>query len=141
MMRNSGFDPRREVILEHEPEPKPAPNETAGNARVVDASTDQLTIEADLSQPAILLITDAWTPAWRAVSLPGSAQAQYDLQPANYALRAVPLAAGHHRLRAEYAPRAFVIGKWLSLISALCFAGAVGALVWQKQRVTSSLSS
>jgi hypothetical protein len=131
-MRESSFDPRREVILEKEPDPKPThdekPNEAAGTARVVTATTDALTIEADLPQPAILLITDAWTPAWRAVALPDSVQNRYDVQPADYVLRAVPLAAGHHHFRVEYAPRAFVLGKWISLVSAFGLAGCAVAL-------------
>lgn len=134
-MRESGFDPRREVILEHEPEPKPAPNEAAGTATIINSSTDSLTIEADLSQPAILLLTDAWTPAWRAVPLDGSAQSHYEVQPADYVLRAVPLTAGHHRFRVEYAPRAFVLGKWISLISTLGFAGCAVVLFRAKRSV------
>jgi hypothetical protein len=131
LLRNESFDPRAEVILEREPEPKPVPNEAAGSARIVNASTDALTIEADLPQPAILLMTDVWTPAWRAVALPGSAQARYDLQPADYILRAVPLSAGHHNLRVEYAPRAFAIGKWLSVFAWIAFTGAV-VVHWRK---------
>ncbi len=126
-LRWGGFDPRREVVLEREPDPKPVAAENASSVRIVAASTDALTIEADAGQPAILLITDVFTPAWRAVSLPGSVQARYDLQPANYVLRAVPLAAGHHRLRVEYAPRAFAIGKWISIGASLLF---LSASVW-----------
>src|SRR5207247_1892982 len=61
-LRSTTFDPTREVILESEPEPKPSPSESAGTARIVAASTDALEIEADVEQPCILLITDAFTP-------------------------------------------------------------------------------
>src|SRR5207247_9070449 len=101
-LRSTAFDPAREVILESEPEPRPSPSESAGTARIVAASTDALEIEADVEQPAILLITDAFTQSWRAVALPGSVQTNYKLVPANYILRAVPLLAGHHHLRVEY---------------------------------------
>jgi hypothetical protein len=125
-MRDASFDPRREVILEREPEPKPA-GDAAGGARVLEQTTDSLTIEADAPQPAILLVTDVYTPAWRAVPLAGSVQTHYDLMPANYTLRAVPLAAGHHKLRVEYHPRAFVIGAWISIFALV---GYVAAIVW-----------
>jgi hypothetical protein len=72
-----------------------------------------------------LLITDEYAASWHAVSLPGSTQPHYDLLPANYVLRAVPLAAGHHLLRVEYRPVAFTIGKWLSLISMIAFLAAL----------------
>ena len=88
-------------------------------------STDSLIIEADTALPAISLIADVYTPSWRAISLPGSVQSNYQLQPANYILRAVPLMAGHHRLRVEYFSRAFEIGKWISLAATVLFVGAI----------------
>src|SRR5690606_15200919 len=98
-------------------QPQPAPQETeaTGTVRIIDTSTDHLTVEAELPEPAILLITDSYSEGWRAVSLPGSQQQQYDLLPANYVLRAIPLAAGRHRLRVEYSPLAFRIGCWISI--------------------------
>jgi hypothetical protein len=125
-LRSARFDPAREVILESEPEPKPSPAEGAGAARIVAASTDALEIEADVEQPSILLITDAFTRSWRAVGLAGSAQPRYQLLPANYILRAVPLTAGHHHLRVEYARDALVIGKWISSLAGLAFLAVLG---------------
>src|SRR5438552_2248112 len=125
-LRSSTFDPAREVILESEPEPAPSPSESAGTARIVAGSTDALEIEADAEQPTILLITDAFTPSWRAVALPGSVQTNYKLLPANYILRAVPLQAGHHHLRVEYTHGALTIGKWISILATLAFLTALG---------------
>jgi hypothetical protein len=127
-MRSASFDPTREVILESEPQPQPVPNESPGTAGIVSESTDAFTIEADTTQPSILLITDVYTPAWRAVARSGSVQSKYQLLPANYVLRAVPLAAGHHSLRVEYAPRGFEIGKWISIVSGIVF---IGGVVWR----------
>jgi hypothetical protein len=126
-LRADDFDPAREVILESEPEPRPATAEIKGTAEIVNATTDSLTIEADIDQPAILLITDAFTTSWRAVALPGSSQSSYQLLPANYILRAVPLGAGHHLLRVEYASSAFALGRWISTAAALAF---FAALFW-----------
>src|SRR6266542_61883 len=125
-LRSATFDSAREVILESKPEPKPLPAESAGTARIVAASTDALEIEAEVEQPAILLITDTFTPSWRAVALPGSVQTNYKLLPANYILRAVPLLAGHHHLRVEYARDALTIGKWISILATLAFLTALG---------------
>ncbi|PYL02994.1 MAG: hypothetical protein DME31_07840 [Verrucomicrobia bacterium] len=128
-LRSTTFDPAREVILESEPEPKPSPSESVGTARIVAGSTDAVEIEADVEQACILLITDAFTPSWRAVALPGSVQTNYKLLPANYILRAVPLLAGHHHLRVEYTRGALTIGKWISIIAALAFLAALGRCV------------
>ncbi|MGN6717275.1 MAG: hypothetical protein ACTHLX_07770, partial [Candidatus Binatia bacterium] len=124
-IRSETFDPTREVILESEPEPKPVESNNNGTARITATTTDSLTIEADIEHPSILLITDAYAGSWRTVSLPGSTQAHYGLLPANYVLRAVPLAAGHHLLRVEYRPISFEIGKWISLICVVAFLAAL----------------
>jgi hypothetical protein len=133
-MRATDFDPRTEVILEEPPATQPvASGDKAGTARVTNSSTDWMEIEADSASPTILLITDPYTPAWRARALPGSVQQQYELQPANYVLRAVALTAGHHRLRIEYAPRAFTVGTWVSIGSSLVFLFAAGACLRKRR--------
>jgi len=123
-MSKETFDPTQTVILEDAPRPVPvalATNqpEVLGDARVVDESTDHLTIDADLRTPALLLITDAFAPGWRVESHADSAQEQYEIMPADWAFRAIPLSAGHHRFRLEYAPASFTYGAILSVL-ALC---------------------
>jgi hypothetical protein len=125
-LRSPAFDLGHEVLLESEPQPRPSPAENTGTARIVTASTDALEIKADVEQPSILLITDSFTPSWRAVALPGSAQAKYQLLPANYILRAVPLATGHHHLRVEYTRDTLAIGEWISILAGLAFLVALG---------------
>jgi hypothetical protein len=119
------FDPSQEVILESPPDPKPAPDGNPGHARVVKSSTDSLDIEADLETPAILLVTDNYDKAWHARGLPGSSQSRYEVMPANYTLRAIPLAAGHHEIRMEYLPTGFRIGRWISIVAAAGYALAL----------------
>ena len=116
------FDPRREVILERRPQPEPVAG-GAGRAAVVREGTDFIEIEAELAQPAVLLVTDAWSPSWRAVPLAGSGA--YELMPANYALRAVALDRGSHRLRLEYAPAGLLAGAVLTALAWLAWIGAV----------------
>jgi len=123
------WDPTRTVILETEPRPRPEPNPNPGSARVVESSTDELTIEADLVAPAILLVTDAYSTYWRARALEGSSQSDYQVLPADYVLRAVPLGAGHHRMRMEYSPPYFRLGVWLSLAALAVIAFAAGRCV------------
>ena len=133
-LTDAAFDPRKEVILESSPQPQPAPHQDAGRVRLVDSSTDHLTVEAELPAPAILLVTDSYAKGWQARALPGSAQRAYEVMPANWCLRGVPLSAGHHLLRMVYRPAGFVVGKWLSLISLAVFGVLVG--VWLKRART-----
>ncbi|MBN1673582.1 MAG: hypothetical protein JXR37_21225 [Kiritimatiellae bacterium] len=130
-MAEPSFDPRRTVILETEPEPPPVETEQKGTVRLLDASTDHLTIEADLPQPAVLLVTDGYSRGWRAQALAGSVQSAYQVLPANYVLRGVPLAVGRHRLRLVYRPAAFAVGAWVSGLALLAFLGALALQLWR----------
>ncbi|MFB3067844.1 MAG: hypothetical protein ACE1ZI_01120, partial [Acidobacteriota bacterium] len=134
-MNHPAFDPLQQVILETTPDPAPVKGKAQGTATVTEEGTDYLIVEANLPAPAILLITDTYSSSWRAVALPGSSQEHYDLLPANYILRAVPLGAGNHRLRIEYEPLGYRIGKWISLASMIFFAGLI-TWNWKIQRIS-----
>ena len=122
------FDPHQTVILEAPPEFEPAASEQPGSVRLIESSTDHLVIEADVDRPAVLLVTDLYAKGWKAVGLEGSARSEYTVVPANYILRAVSLDRGRHLIRMEYRPRAFEIGKWISIVSWVLFVGALCCL-------------
>jgi hypothetical protein len=111
------FDFRNTLLLERAPDPLPDPERGEGTVRLLDESTDHLSVEARLPAPAILLITDAYHPHWRARSLPGSAETTYDVIPANRVLRAIPLSAGRHRIRLEYSIPGFMRATTVSAIA------------------------
>jgi hypothetical protein len=121
------FDPRRTVLLESEPSPRPVPGAEPGTVHAVETSPDSLVIEADVKTPSLLLVTDPYSRGWRAEPLPDSSQRAYQILPANYILRAVPLAAGHHHILMEYAPPSFHLGVAVSLLAWLGWAGALWA--------------
>ncbi len=127
-MAGATFDPRRTVLLEQEPSPRPAAAGATGTVAVIASDGDSLTLEANATAPMILLITDLYAKGWTAKALPGSVQQTYDVLPANYILRAVPLTAGHHRLRLEYRPRTLTMGIVVSVVSALAWLGMVMGL-------------
>jgi uncharacterized membrane protein YgdD (TMEM256/DUF423 family) len=120
-MNDPAFDPRKTVVLEEPPDIEPDRRASPGTARLVEASSDDLVIEAHLSAPAILLVTDGWSKGWRAEAADGNARQHYRVMPADYVLRAISLPAGDHRIRMEFRPASFVIGKWISLVAWLMF--------------------
>ncbi len=132
VMADPSFDPGSEVILEEPPVPIPGTGMDEfgpGNAEITEASTNYLVVKAELSRPAVLVLTDAYAPGWRAVDLSGKAPQEYSVIPANYVLRAVPLAAGEHHLRIEYSPPGFKTGMAVSAVAWVLFlAGCV--LLW-----------
>lgn len=112
------FDPRRLIVLEEEPDPRPTPGGRGGRLELLKEDGDSLEIEAVLEDSAVLLITDAYSSGWRVKSLiKDPPQNRYALLPADHAFRAVPLAAGSHRLLIEYSPLSFRIGIWISLLA------------------------
>jgi hypothetical protein len=98
------FDPRAQVVLEQPPEPAPSGDVSGGSIRLVASRPDRIDLDVDLESNAILLITDAWAGGWRARAREDDRA--YTLLVANGMLQAVPLEAGRHRLRIEYAPAA-----------------------------------
>jgi hypothetical protein len=127
----STFDGSKTVILEKDPEPapvtSPTPGSDPGTVRLLNVTTDSLTIEANVKRPMLLLITDSYSRYWRATGLPGSSQRDYQVMPADYTLMAIPLSAGTHRLRLDYAPSGWIIGRWISLAGLLIY---LTALTW-----------
>jgi hypothetical protein len=129
------FDPRRLVVLERDPNlPAGKASGSPGSVKVTETSTDHLTIEADVNTASILVVADSYTEGWRIVPLAGSVSGAYEIIPANYTLRGVPLVPGHHRLRMEYRPASFVIGAWVSLAGLGAWLAAAGMLLWRKRR-------
>jgi len=124
-MGKADFEPTKTVLLESEPgiQHVAAQNGAVGALTVEKETTDTVTLNVTTTVPAILFVTDAWTPSWRAVSLPGSSQREYKLLPGDYAFRAIPLNAGVHRLRMEYHSQALLYGAWISAGSFLCLLG------------------
>jgi len=133
-MGEASFDPRKEVILEREPDPVPVAADTQGRARIVREGTDFMEVDAEVASPSILLVTDAWARGWRAAPLEGSSQKSYELMPANYALRAVALGRGKHRLRLEYAPRGFHVGAIVSVMAWATWIVAAVLLLRRRKR-------
>lgn len=123
-LMDSTFDPMRQVVLEEVPSPAPSPESqtSPGTVSIVREDTDEIELVAELSSPALLVMTDAWTPAWRARALDSGDSREYRVLPANHALRAIPLTAGKHHILLEYAPWEFTAGMWISMLSWLAFA-------------------
>jgi hypothetical protein len=121
------------AVLEQAPEPAPVAEALGGGTAVaVDRGTDHFTFHVELPANAILMITDSYSRGWRVVPSPGSAQQKYAVLPADYAFMAIPLAAGVHDFRLEYAPAGYRYGRWISLASVAGYLAAVG--LWARRR-------
>lgn len=115
-LTNPDFDLHKKVLLETEPNPRPRASAKPPKAsvRILKVTVNSYDLEVMVDTEALLLVTDSYSRDWRATPLPGNAQLAYELLPANYAMRAVPLIAGHHRIRLEYRPAGLLPGALLS---------------------------
>jgi hypothetical protein len=75
-----------------------------------------------------MVVTDAYHPFWRAEAVVGSSQSTYDVMPADYILRAIPLERGEHRIRLEYRIPGWELAATFSVVSLIGFLGAL--LFW-----------
>jgi hypothetical protein len=131
-MARPGFHASHLALLEQDPGLTPTPDDEAhGSIEAIDAvdvvelSTDALEIRAETPVPAILLLSDNYSAGWHATSLDGDATRRYRVLPVDYTLRGIALPAGKHHLRLEYRPRAFVVGRWVTLVALFAYALAV----------------
>lgn len=112
-------DLKQQVILENPPWFPPAGFPAKGSVKVLKHSNNRWVLQVDTDQPAILVNTDAWSRDWQARALQNSVQQKYQVLPANYAIRAIPLSAGRHFLELIYWPRGWGIAIAVSFISLL----------------------
>jgi hypothetical protein len=129
-LRDPAFDPSQEVLLEEEPglPAGPAADARSGRVTAVPETAGTLTLEADVDRPAILVISDAFSRSRVATGLPETCQSRYEVMPAHFALTAIPVQAGRHRLRLESRAPAFRGGWFLTALSALAACSAAAAV-------------
>ncbi len=116
-LREDGFDPAREVVLETAPNTgTPAPIEgDPGTARVTRYETSEVAVETNAVADAMLVLADAYFPGWKAF-LDGR---PVDIVPAYYAFRAVAVPKGLHTVEFRYEPASFRLGMTISCIALL----------------------
>ena len=116
------IDFTREVFLNREPDPRPAPSARRSFvvARIAEESAERVAADVNSDAAGILVLADLNYPGWTA---------EVDGRPAPILfadgyLRAVALSAGPHRVLFRYRPMAFYAGAAVSLV-ALALLGAL----------------
>ncbi len=127
-LAGSDFDPASLAVL---PVTPPELGQPSGADRVEtpDYAPNQVRVRANAAAPGLLILSDAYSPDWRAT---------VDGQPAtvlraNYALRAVWLPEGSHEVIFSYRPRSFQAGLAISGATLLCLL-LYGLWSWRRER-------
>src|SRR5581483_10010507 len=115
--------PTREVLLDKAQRDSSAPLDFRGRAQVVEHSFNRVAMEAELSAPGYLVLTEAYVPGWTA-SVDGVPS---DVLRANTAFRAVRVPSGKHEIELNYRPMSVTLG------CAFTFTGLLaGAFLWAR---------
>lgn len=134
-LTSSEFDLRNEAILERDPKLETKGEAIAASIEVTKSSLNEWNLHIKIDKPGVLIMTDAYSMGWNAEALAGSIQKKYDLQPADWALRGIPMQQGEHFLRIKYTPWGLYPGLLLSTISWL---GIIVAFGISRRRKASS---
>ena len=118
------LDPRQELLLDRD---------LLGNgdraqlspARILESTPNRIRVQAELSAPGYLVLTDAWYAGWSA-TVDGRAA---PIVPANFAFRAVPLERGHHEVVFTFSPPLLKVGLCISGFTAMLIVVGLAAAV------------
>jgi hypothetical protein len=112
------FDPKKSAILETRPSWTLDDPSLFQEAEVTFYSPNKIVVQANLSTPGLLVLSEMWYPGWRAYDN----GREVKIHRADYLLRSVYLEAGRHTVEFAYDPLSLKVGRWVS-------AGAVLSLV------------
>jgi hypothetical protein len=119
LVLSENLDPMRTIVLESPSIEIESCDRSDESHVVIDRSEpEELDVHVRSPCQAYLVISDTWMPGWRAW-LDGR---EVPIHVSDYLFRAVRVDAGDHEVRFRYQPRAYGIGKWLSLAGLMvCF--------------------
>ncbi len=110
------FNPEHEVILEGKQKNMNSPSgANFSPVEILNYSPDEISIEANLKHEGYLVLSDTYYPGWKA-SVDGKETKIYI---GNYALRAIHLGKGNHKIQFYYRPASFKAGILVSLSGVL----------------------
>jgi hypothetical protein len=104
-LQRSGFDPRREVLLEDAPVSAGGTGTLSTRARVdiLEDGRERVSIAAQVDQPGYVVLTDTFYPGWKA----RANGREIPIYRANYLFRAMPVGKGRTHITLEYRPASF----------------------------------
>jgi hypothetical protein len=117
------FDPRQTALIAAGEAPDPTLIEASpahapargGEVRIIDYQTHTIELKTTSATPALLVLSEAYYPGWRA-RIDGQ---EAPVLRVDHALRGVVIPAGEHGVSFRYKPTWLVRGLWLTLVGLL----------------------
>jgi hypothetical protein len=129
-MLTETFDPAIEVVLAEVSPIHLSGAPSSGSVTWVERTPNRLELTVRSAEPALLVISDNWFPAWKA-TVDGE---EAPLLRAYHTLRAVPVPAGDHTVTMVYESEAVAKGLWVSIVALLSVVGAAGFEFWRDRQ-------
>lgn len=117
-MRLPSFDPHREVVLEEPPaelDTGADGQDLEGSVRVISRKANEVVLEVETENDAILVFCDSYHPGWSA-EINGERR---KVLVADYVFRAVPLSKGKHTVVFRFRPQIVACGLVISCLGLL----------------------
>jgi hypothetical protein len=149
VMRDPEYNPRKDVVVERPAQKRSdegvtprSPHEFSmlsldhstksqqGAATIVEDRRNRVVIETESESEGLLVLSDNYYPGWRAF-IDG---AETEILRANHTMRAVKVSAGRHVVSFVFAPPAFWVSAYLSLVSAALVVITLGFSLIRRKR-------
>jgi hypothetical protein len=103
-------------------------SKSGDTVRIIHSSENEIEMTANNHDSSYLILTDTYYPGWEA-TVDGM---ETPILCCNYAMRAIILAPGEHKISFEFKPGSFGIGAWISISSLLVI---LGLCIMKRERV------
>jgi hypothetical protein len=129
IMKYSSFNPTGEIIIEtakaglKNPSPPVMTAEGKGVASITRYDSNRVDIEAHMSKPGWLLLTDTNYPGWKVYV----DEREDMIYQADYLFRGVYLGSGEHKIRFVFEPTLFRLAMSVT-VAGLVFLGVIGSV-------------
>ncbi len=137
-------DWRRTAVVETDEPLALTPGEAAADSelcRIVAAEPSRVEIEARLSAPGLVVLSDQYYPGWTATVETAGQSRRVPILRTNRVMRGLLLPVGDHRIVYEFRPQSVFVGAIISGLTALALAGGVAATVWRRRSRRDSSSA
>ena len=123
LLRLIRLDPRRQVLLQGEAAASAlkaagvteiVPLEPFRPVPLTERTANRIRLDVQLERPGILVLNEPFFPGWRA----RDGDAELTVLRANVLFRALALAPGTHRVVFEFSPTPWILGWWVSAVTA-----------------------
>lgn len=134
LLRDDGFDPAKQVVLEKEPMFDADGTDSTGSGghvRVLEYQPTRVVLEATFPAEGLVVLSEVYYPGWKAL-VDG---AEREVYRANYAFRAVPVESGSHQVELVYDPWSFKLASGLSACAAAMTIGTSLSLLARRRSV------